>query len=67
MAIEPRLSAWARLDAYFASRSLAPKLILWVSTALFLGFSLGIAVAHVAAMNAPRCIEGQSLLEPAGH
>lgn len=67
MVIEPRPSTWLRLDAYFASGRLAPKLLIWASTTLFLGFSLGIAVAHVAAMNAPRCIEGKSLLEPAGH
>jgi len=67
MAIQPRSSAWARLDDYFSSRRLAPKLLMWATTALFLGFSLGIAVAHVAAMNAPRCIEGKSLLAPSGH
>lgn len=66
MILHPRSSTWARLDAYFSSRKLAPQLLIWATTALFLGFTLGIAVAHVAAMNAPRCIEGQSLLAPSG-
>jgi hypothetical protein len=65
--IEPRSSAWTRLDDYFSSRQLVPKLLIWATTALFLGFSLGVSVAHVAAMNAPRCIEGQSLLAPPSH
>lgn len=47
-----------------AAGGLTPKLLIWTSTALFLGFSLGIGAASIAAAQAPHCIEGQSLLAP---
>lgn len=40
------------------------KILFWSSTALFIGFSLGIVVSQIAFMQQPHCIEGKSDLAP---
>ena len=42
------------------------KIIYWSSTTLFIGFSLGILAAHLAALQQPQCIEGKSQIVVSG-
>jgi len=47
-------------DELSLPRSAAGRLVFWASTALFIGFSLGVVLSEIALLPQPSCIEGQS-------
>jgi hypothetical protein len=51
-------------DEFSYPRHPLMKIIFWSSTALFIGFSLGVVACHIAAMQQPKCIEGKSEIAP---
>lgn len=56
----PRSPDPATPDEFSLPRHPGLKLLFWASTALFLGFSLGILTARLAATNHPTCIDSKS-------
>lgn len=64
--LPPKPPAPGPADEMSLPRHPALKLLFWSSTALFIGFSLGILTAHVAAMSQPKCIDGKSEIVAGG-
>jgi len=56
----PPASVYEQADEFSLPRHPVLKLLFWSSTALFIGFSLGILTAHLAEMHQPKCIDGKS-------
>ncbi|MCB8880175.1 hypothetical protein ACELLULO517_08015 [Acidisoma cellulosilytica] len=51
-------------DEFTLPRHPLLRIIFWTSTALFIGFSLGVVTSQIAAFHQPKCIEGKSEIAP---